>query len=175
MGNLELAEDLESTEGIRLEQAQGLVRAYCGWHIAPERTDTVRLGVHDGVAVLPSLWVTEVVSVTGVSVYAEDALLAEDDYTLQGSVLTLRRYDDWGWCDTARYYRTVDVEFTHGYTEPPPDVTAVVQSLAQQAIRQPVGLRSKTVGPFSESYAVDTSFAVGDYSVLDRYKLPARP
>jgi hypothetical protein len=47
----------------RLLQAEALVRAYCGWHIAPVRTHTVVVSSFDATLVLPTLRLVEVVSV----------------------------------------------------------------------------------------------------------------
>lgn len=159
----ELADSLAVTEDDRLDQAEGLVRSYCGWHIAPSRMDTYRVaGVRDRVVILPSLYVTSVVSVT-----ADGTVLNADSYDCtEAGVLTLAGYS-WA-CNV------LEVVFTHGYDTAPAEVTAAVQSLAQRATDNPTGLKSWARGPFSESYS-DSTAGSGDLSGLNRYKLPPRP
>ena len=61
----ELATTLVATEARRLEQAEGLVRGFCGWHIAPSRAAVaVTLdGTGSSILPLPSLYVTAVTAV----------------------------------------------------------------------------------------------------------------
>jgi hypothetical protein len=160
----ELAEELApADDDERLEQAEGIVRDYCGWHIAPPRTDTVRILTdrRDLPILLPSLYVTGIVSVTD-----QGTLLDSDvyDFTTEG---LLRRTDGNVWaCGSG----VIEVQFVHGYADPPPAVTRAVQSVAAQL---PNGLKSKTAGPFSESYLNDLSPM--DRSTLSKYRIPVGP
>lgn len=157
----ELATTLSVSEADRLNQAEGIVRAYCGWHIAPSRTETLRLrGWCDRVIVLPSLHVTAVTSVT-----------------LNGSVLDPAAYDcteagtlTVGYSDGRRWYDDLEVVFVHGYDAPPAEVTGAVQAIAQAGIDNPKRLTSWTRGPFGESYAAGV-----DMTPLDPYKRPPSP
>lgn len=136
----ELATSLTATEAERLEQAEALVRGYCGWHIAPERDDTVTLRASYGRDLfLPSLYVTSVDSVTDDGA----ALTVEDDYRWTQSGVLSRCF----WSDTE-----VVVEFTHGYEEVPADVTAVVQAIAARMVSNPRNLKRETSGPFTEEF-----------------------
>lgn len=162
----ELAATASPTDEDRLFQAEALVRSYCGWHIAPEREDTLTVaGWELSRVFLPSLRVTEV-SVTRNMV----ALFADSDYYFdqpRGTVLF-------------PYYYGPDefvITYTHGFEVPPEDVTAVVQSIAARATDNPRGVVSKTVGPFSESYgqttATGTAVALSDAekAVLGPYRI----
>src|SRR4051812_17931640 len=61
-----------------LTAAEAVVRAYCGWHIAPSRTDTITtVGIFTGSLFLPTLYLTAVVSVT-----EDGTLLTAPDYTV---------------------------------------------------------------------------------------------
>ena len=73
-------------------------------------------------------------------------------------------------------HRGIVVELTHGYDEPPPEVTAVVQAVAQRLIENPTGLESQTVGPFQEKYGTSSTgaFTSGDLGVLAAYRVPKR-
>ena len=168
----ELATSLIATEAERLMQAEGLVRGFCGWHIAPSRTVTAAKirGSGDTTLLLPSLYVTAVSDV----VDDEAALTVEDDYIWSAAgVLTRAGY----W--TAAL---VTVTYTHGYATVPPEVTAVVQAVAQRAVDNPKSLTRKTVGPFTDAYSATAPGQVGtlallesEKAILSRYALPARP
>ena len=70
----ELATTLHATDEDRLMQAESVVRAHCGWHIAPVREDVVVLdgqGAAD-VLLLPSLRVTAVAVTQGGEEVAPD-------------------------------------------------------------------------------------------------------
>lgn len=165
----ELAPSLTATEAERLEQAESLVRGFCGWHIAPSRTVTAgTVRAYGGRTLfLPSLYVTDVSDVSDDG----SALTVEDDYTWSTSGVLTRTC---GWSDAL-----VTVTYTHGYEVVPPEVTAVVQAIAQRAVNNPGGLAtSRTIGPFSESYgalANGTALSLFDseIEVLRRYRIPA--
>lgn len=159
----ELADGLTATEGERLEQAEALVRGFCGWHIAPSREDeTATFAWPTGRRLfLPSLYVTEV---TALEVDGVTQVL-DTDFQVHRS----------GWIDRLPYASgwsgdLVTVEFTHGYTTAPADVTAVVQGVAQRLIDTPASLTRVTAGPFTEEYA--SVFSIGDLDTLRRYRIP---
>lgn len=159
----ELATTLTITEADRLLQAEALVRAYCGWHIAPSRaavTYTVRtFGGRD--IFLPSLYVTAVASITE----ADNPLTLDEEYEWLAHSGVIRRVGYWA------YDEEVVVTFTHGYATVPTEITAVVQALARRAIDTPQGLASKTIGPFSESY-VQGSLLEDERRILNTYRIP---
>lgn len=162
----ELAADLATSEEDRLLQAEAAVRSYCGWHIAPQRTDTYTIERAWGRTILlPTLHVEAVVSVT-----ADDVLLEEStDYVWStNGVVSL------GVHDYSRGYRNVVIVFTHGYMTPPPEVTAAVQSMAQRAIDSPSGRTVLQVGTvrWGEGYSAHQK---AERAALDRYKIPSRP
>jgi hypothetical protein len=146
-----------------LDQAEGVVRDHCGWHIAPSRTDTIKIyGAPLGTPILlPSMYVTAIVSVTDQGTLVDPSVY---DFEQAG---ILRRID--GGCWTAGY-GAIEVTFTHGYTDVPPAVTRVVQSVAALL---PNGVKSKQAGPFSESYFDDLPPL--DKAALSRYRIPVGP
>lgn len=162
----ELAYTLEATDADRLEQAEALVRSYCGWHIAPSRDDmyTVRT-FGDAVILLPSMYVTAVATVTE----ADSPLTLDDQYRWLAPSSVIRRVYSWG-CDNE-----VVVEFTHGYTTPPRDVTAVVQAVAQRAIDNPGARTSQSAGPFSESYSASAAASGTALALLESEKAALAP
>lgn len=164
----DLAATLVATDADRLLQAEALVRAYCGWHIAPERTETVEVRAAGGRSLLlPSMYVTAVESVVDNST----PLTVEIDY-IWSAAGVITRAGCWG-------YDVVAVEITHGYSTVPLEVTAVVQALASRAIANPGSLTSKTIGPFSESYSTSSgqvatlSLLDAEKDILRRYRIPA--
>jgi hypothetical protein len=138
----ELATTLAASEEDRLLQAEALVRAHCGWHVAPVRLDTMSLGLSsDATVVLPTQRIVEVVSVS-------DGLvgLDPDAYTWrEQGILDLRptfSVRAWGDLYDARSYtwfQNLTVRLRHGYDEAPPEVTAVVQAVAQRVVNNPKG------------------------------------
>lgn len=147
--------------------AEGAVTGYCGWHVAPERTETIRVQAPGSrVLLLPSLHVVDVVSVL-------DDKGAPVEHTWEATgVLRLRG---------ARTGR-LDVTFTHGYAECPDGVAGVVLSVLGRAVTNPRGLvqAQETRGPVtrSESYGASaneigaTGLLASERLVLDRYRLP---
>lgn len=163
----ELAATLEPTAEERLEQAEAIVRSYCGWHIAPSREETVTLRAKGGRSLLlPSMYVTDVTSVTddgSLLVFETDYLWTEAG-VLERPPAGYLGYAPWGYTD-------VVVEFTHGYEEVPADVTAVVQAVAQRLTGNPGGLKRETSGPFTEEFFTDLSES--EMAKLRRYRIPA--
>lgn len=146
--------------------AEAAVRAYCGWHIAPNREDTDTFRSHGGpVLLLKSLHVTAVASVT-IGGAAIDA--ASYEWYPNG---VLRRAAGWP-------VGKVEVTFTHGYdVEDIADLYRIVRTLAA---------RGGTAGGYVQVGAVrvatDASGAPlggalssSDMATLDRYLLPPRP
>lgn len=169
---LELASGLVSTEADRLLQAEALVRSYCGWHIAPSYSETVTLHSWGGAFLaLPSLYVTDIDSV----IEAGTELALDEGYAWLAPSSTLSRYS-WGWD------ADVTVTFSHGFDEPPPEVTAIVQAVAQRALANPGSLVRTQDGPFSDTYSqsgfnqsLPMALLDAEKDVLSRYRIPPRP
>lgn len=167
----ELASGLEATDAELLEQAEAVVRSWCGWHIAPERTETVLLDTTASpYLMLPTL---RLVAVTAVTLDGDTVDLSTVEWSESGY---LRRH--WGTTPVSpRTWnagpRRVAVTFTHGFEVPPPGVTGVVQALAKRAKANTAGLVSVTRGPFSETYSTD--LLPTEVTALAAYRLPSRP
>lgn len=165
---LELASGLASTEADRLLQAEALVRSYCGWHIAPSRADVVETlrGTGSAPLLLQSLYVTAVSSI----VDDGTALALTDDYLWNPNGTILR----------VGYWSTGDVvvTYTHGYDEPPADITAVVQAVAQRAVDNPGSSVRRQVGQVSDTYsqtgfnqALPMALLDAEKEILDKYRI----
>lgn len=178
----ELVPDTPVTPEDYLLTAEALVRSYCGWHIAPERDETLTLDGPGGLTlVLPSLHVVDITSIT----QDGEELDPPYDWSASGYVFATGAWSldiSWGCAGWTRTPRGIVVELTHGYAEVPAQVTAAVRSLAGRLTTGSVGLTSLTRGPFSESYgstgsggsANDVIGSV-EAAALDPYRLPYRP
>ncbi|MFF1820390.1 hypothetical protein ACFVWG_24000 [Kribbella sp. NPDC058245] len=150
-------------------RAEADVRAYCGWHIAPAKTETLTLdGPGGALLVLPSLRVSSVASVTDNATQLDPAGFA---WSAAGVVRLTGR----AWTEALR---GVTVTLTHGYAEMPLDVTAVIERLAARAVDgsslySQVGAVAYASG--EDGLPASGSLTTLDRMVLDRYRLPPRP
>jgi hypothetical protein len=139
--------------------AQALVAAYCGWHIAPSKAETITLdGPGSATLLLPTLYVTQLTSVTsdGITVDPEDY-----DWSEAG-IVELR-------CGVfSSRFRGVTVGLTHGYANMPADVLAVIAQLDAGGF----GPQVAQVGQVRVQTAAGM---VAADAILDRYRLPPRP
>ena len=155
-----------------LDAAQAVIRAYCGWHVAPVIEETV---VVDGGWVgdklfLPSLHVLEVSDVT---VNGDEAVdLTTVEVSQSGY---LRRFGSWWYTYDLR---NVSVTMTHGYADVPANLLTVLYALAGRAQASPTGATTEQVGPFRVSYATNSDGSSGgvllsalERTVLDEYKI----
>lgn len=117
----DLLEPVEGVDPDALDAAVAEVRAFCGWHIAPSRTDTVTVKGSGSVVILPSLYVTDVASVATAEATVTDLML-----WYPNGVIEARYSPYWGWAALG-----ATVTFTHGYDVCPADVRAAVLSLAK--------------------------------------------
>lgn len=169
---LELAQlpDLDDYQAGDPEQlltaAESAVRAYCGWHIAPSRTDTITTTIpFTGRMFLPSMYVTTIVSVT------EDAVVLDTPNYV---------FHENGWLDRMLPYvpltwgqaSQTTVVFTHGYFDVPPDIQQVVLALANRNVNTPGNLTR--VGQVQYASGVD-AFTEAEKVTLRRYRIPALP
>jgi hypothetical protein len=165
----ELATTLATTEADRLLQAEGVVRDYCGWHIAPLRAAEATLDGRGGyVITLPTLHLVDIVSITenGVAVNLEEITWSENG--------VVERSVQW---DTKR--GNIVVTFNHGHANVPPGVQAIVQSVAQRAVNNPGSLVRTQDGPFSDTYSqtgfnqsLPIALLDAEKAILDRYRIP---
>lgn len=162
-----------------LEAADAMVRTYCGWHIAPSRTETVTIPNWWWTArlLLPTLYLTALSSVTVNGAVID---LTTVGFTSSGVV---------SWLPTSTVWVNAglgDAVFvmTHGYASTPPDVLQVVLSLAARGISTSAdgGLvaRSRQVGQVSVSYSsvsssIEGMFLPAEVATLRQYRIPALP
>lgn len=155
----------------RIAQASAEVRSVCGWHIAPSITETLVLdGSGTWAQELPSLHVTALDEVLLDGVAAEDV-----DWSERGQLRRRQgRFPD--------RFRSVKVTLTHGLSETPPEVVAVVLAAAERSMTGTPGTQSIRVGGLSQTFATGTEGGtVGtvdltrrERSALGPYRLPAQ-
>lgn len=161
MSPAELANTAAPTIEERLEQAEAEVRGYCGWHIAPEKQMTVHVeGNGSHTLLLPSLHVDVIHAVT------DEGGNPVTGWKLRATTAALVGIT---WRAGVEY----SIELTHGHKDPPPDIVGVVQALAKGDVALGL-LKSKTSGPFAESYAVDAR-AQAILDTLDRHSITWGP
>lgn len=126
-----------------LKAAQASVRAYCGWHIAPNVEQTVTLDGEGGtLLMLPSPHVTDVSAIT---VDGED-IKDRADWSGNGMIrLRSGRFPD--------RFRSVQVTFRHGYDpDEVPDVQSIILKLANRAATGPGVVSSQSTNGSSVTY-----------------------
>lgn len=146
-----------------VDAAGAAVRTAAGWHIAPSVTETVTVKANGQVLVLPSLYVTDVDTVSDVTDPDNPVVVEDFTWAANGVVrLSGGYWAGYSW-DWHQPHRTYDVTLTHGYDACPADVVAVV---AQQAQNYAVDRTFKSAGPFV--LADPAPLAVS-------HRLPSRP
>ena len=157
-----------------LEAAQATVRAFCGWHVAPVITETVRVTARGGDSlVLPSLCVRELKTIRFGSQTVEATGCVA--WSREGVVRLL---------NGMRFPDTpggVEVELTHGF-EPGevPDVTVIIATVARRAASQPGLVASQSVNGASVSYATAGGAPLSipllgiEKAALETYRLAGR-
>lgn len=154
-----------------LEGASAGIRRYCGWHISPSKTETLTLDGSGGRLIqLPTLHVTAVVSVK------EDGEVLDPDCYEWSATGELRRLHRW-WSNR---YRSLEVQFTHGYNEVP-DLKQIVLQVCAAAVASPMGATVERAGQVSVQWgstapgvAGGMTFQPRDLEIINQYKLPGR-
>lgn len=153
-----------------IDAATAMVRRYCGWHITPAVTETVRLkGSGTSVQMLRSLHVTAITTVT----YDGDILTSDDYEWSEVGYLSLLARGPYFSATHGYPRKWLEVGYTHGYDEAP-DVASVILGLVSRGQKTPSGVMRSVAGPYSEDYA-EGGFLKDELAILDRYRLPPRP
>lgn len=135
------------------------VRAFCGWHIAPEVTETLTLDGSGGpILVLPTLRVVDLASITD-----DGSEVTDPEWSASGMV---RHY-----CWT-RKFRGIEATLTHGFEEWPAELLAVMTELAG-ASASLAGV--KTVGVGSHQVTFESTMRPTQRDIIGRYQLPFTP
>lgn len=152
-----------------LDGAEAAVRRYCGWHIAPVTTQTIKLdGPGGSLLSLPTL---RLVDITALSEVGNDLDVDELEWSEKGMIR--RRSGCW----TDRF-RGLVITMEHGF-DSADDVKQIIQQVVANAIASPLGATSESAGALSVSWASTApgvsgglSLLARDFAVLDMYRLP---
>lgn len=125
--------------------AQEAIRRYCGWHVAPNITETIKVDAYGGrTLLLPSKHVTALNHVT-----VADVDITDQCTWSEGGLIVLRAGV---WPDEPR---AVTVDLTHGWDpDEVPDVQQLILQIARRAKSQPGNgvIQSQTVNGASVGY-----------------------
>lgn len=165
-----LPEPSADREAEFLAAAEAAVRAYCGWHIAPNITEDVILdGSGSRHVLLPSLHVTDITA-------ASNGGAVLDPLDLEWSETGIVRAQG---CWTSRL-RGVRMTIEHGF-ESVPDVVEIVRAIAGRAASSPTGVTREQAGAVSVSFATVAPGVSGgvvlmahEREMLDRYRIMGR-
>lgn len=163
MATPEIVSTTAPTSDDLLVEAEAAIRDYCGWHIAPVRTDTVTLTSLGGYALtLPSLKVRAVASIT-----------------VNGSTI-----DGWTWREDGVLFRrsrwprgTVVVTFTHGF-DAVPALNPIIRDVAARAVATGpyVQVGQVRIGAdHATGLPVGGKLTTSELAVVDKYRLHKRP
>lgn len=147
-----------------IDAAVETVRRLAGWHVWPEREETVTVvSPGDPLVLLPT---KRLVSVTDVTVDGEGVTLGEDDWTPDGTL----------WVSTMKPSkdgrpRRVSVTMRHGYAGPG-DVLALVASMVGRAA-QPA--QNYSVGRISVGAPGAVTPQSTEWRIIDQIKLGPVP
>jgi len=134
-----------------LKAAAALIRAACGWHVAPRREVTVsqRVGFARDVR-LPAMEIHSVVSVTLDGVLVAPELVLFDRAT--------------GWTNLRG--ASWDVTFVAGFDDVPPDLVALTLQVAARALSSPTGVTREQIGQHSVSFSLTGAQSAGGAVLL---------
>lgn len=137
--------------------AEGIIRDYCGWHIAPAITETLTL---DGSGTyrmfLPSL---RIKSITSIVEDGKTLGVGDYDWSENGTVEKAAGRLPW---TTKR--RGVVIVLVHGYDHCPAGVNDLAKQLAKAG---PAAITRAQIGQTSVTY----SAAAPSFEVLNRYRI----
>ena len=149
-----------------IRRAVARLRAYCRWHVFPEREETVTLSTNGSASVLlPSLRVLDVSRVAiGGWELDTDAYGVDRDgrLRLNGG----RRFPD--------MLGGLEVTMRHGYAEDDvDDVRDVLLSMVERVLTLPHFIKQSSTGDASVTYGADAALrpTFGDKEVLDEYRI----
>lgn len=149
-----------------LADASAAIRSYTGQTLTAVSGDVLTVDAPlSGELTLPERPVTAVTSITldgvtltGWSWNAATLVTLPGGWSTQSSVA----YPGRG---------VLQITYSHGYGSVPPDVTAVCCSMVLRAMEAPTGLRSQSIGEWSETYADDGSPGVVGFTADERERL----
>lgn len=154
-----------------LDTALELTRRYCGWHVTPEREDSLILDGFGGeILRLPTLNLVDLTEIV------EDGVTLDIDELEVSPLGRIRKNSGEFWTDQ---FSGLAVTMTHGFNNAGPFESAVLGYLVRTAITASMGgLQRTAVGPFSyaqPTFASASAFTTSETMILDLYRLEPTP
>lgn len=161
--------------------ALAAVRRYCGWHVAPEQSETVVVdGPGSPLLMLPTLHIVDLTTVT------EDGVLIDTDYLTWSQDGRVRKRQIAWWETTGQLhgyfwtsaYQGVVVTMTHGYAEAPDfdkAVSMVAESFAASGLRDDQSMTMKQVDDVRYQWSSDDVERIVGAHLLAPYRLEKTP
>lgn len=157
----------------QLDMAVAMVREYCGWHIAPVRTETLTLDGNGSTEMaLPTLLLSDLVSCT-----IDGAEVTDVEWSTNGTLERRSRFP--------RKKRAVVVEVEHGHEDCPDDVLGVIATVAARIPFNTggdgieVGVVEEQLSSYryrlSDSVQTDGFFSDADLFVLGNHRITHAP
>lgn len=146
-----------------LTAALAAARRYCGWHVTPERSDTLTVdGSGKTLLMLPTMRLTAVTSVTENGVELDLATIGWAVRGVMWKTSNLNRM----WCP---HTDGVTAAVTHGFDDVPDFNMAVITAVDRGSF----GAAREVIGPFqySVSEGTNSAFSPQEKAVLDLYRL----
>lgn len=144
-----------------LDQAWGIVTTLCGWHVTPQKEETITVdATGDAIIFLPTKHLVDVldVQVDGVTVDPATYSFSED------GMLHFTR-------PSKRGFRRVTVTIVHGY-ETAPDIEALAERIAARANKP---AEQYSVGSISIGAPGSLMPQSTEWRIIDLYKLGPMP
>ena len=165
-----IQEMAEATPDVTLTEAEldalvARVRAFCGWHIAPKRTEIITISSR-GAAVIP-LPTLRLVNVTAVRCWDGTAIVPLDSWDARTgwSPLSCSINYPAGFPAGARI---LEVDMVHGFEDCPEDLLRVIAVLSKpRIVQEALSGHSVTLANSGDAWGVE--------STLARYRLGPRP
>jgi hypothetical protein len=166
-GNIDVA---HPDIGRALEAATAAIQDAAGWHIAPIRQQTMRLTARGPLLLLPTLRLTELVSVTngGTAVRLDDI-----DYGLFETGDGLLAYGGW-----TQRRGGITATFEHGYPRVPAALEDLCMIMAARSMGSPLGVTNErslassvTWSQAASNIAGGTFIAEHEQANIDPYRI----
>lgn len=151
-----------------LQAAEGAVRDYCGWHVAPKlQQDWTLDGQGTYTLLVPSL---KVHSVDAFTLEGEQQDPADVLFSAETGVFALRGNRVW-----PRGLGNVELKVTHGYEKAPGSVLGVIEALRKRAASYGGAVANQRAGTQSVTYVTGAGaglpLTAEEKATLQRYKL----
>lgn len=148
-----------------IDAAVDAIRTYCGWHVWPQRDETLTLDGEGGsVLTLPTMHVTNIAEIR-----EHGAVVDAPAYEWSRTGDVKRVAGRW-----TRRWRGIEVDLVHGYQKVPAALWALVLDSVADAVSNPAGAPT-AIGPFQWGAQIPASsrWLSEQRQILDRYQLPA--